>query len=129
MGCAVPLAIGAHLAAPERRVVSFSGDAGLLMVAGELSTAFEQARNTVFVIFVDESLALIELKQRQRQMPNAGVDFCGHDYASIGTAFGGTGYTVTNRTELRNALQSASNASNFTVIAAVIDRQSYDGRI
>ncbi len=129
MGCAVPLAMGAHLAAPKRTVVSFSGDAGLLMVAGELSTAFEQSRNTVFVIFVDESLALIELKQRQRQLPNAGVDFCGHDYAAIGKAFGGEGFTVTNRTELRHALQSATEASTFTVIAAIINRQSYDGKI
>ena len=39
MGCAVPLAIGAHLAAPHRKVVSFSGDAGLLMVAGALHLA------------------------------------------------------------------------------------------
>lgn len=129
MGCAVPLAIGAHLAAPERRVVSFSGDAGLLMVAGELSTAFEQGRNTVFVVFVDESLALIELKQRQRQLPNAGVDFCGHDYAAIGRAFGGQGYTATNRDELRDALHSAVNATTFSVIAAVIGRHTYDGRI
>ena len=39
MGCAVPLAIGAKLYDPTRPVVSFSGDAGLLMVGGELATA------------------------------------------------------------------------------------------
>jgi len=38
MGCAVPLAIGAQIAEPGRTVVSFSGDAGFLMVAGELAT-------------------------------------------------------------------------------------------
>lgn len=129
MGCAVPLAIGAHLAAPERTVVSFSGDAGLLMVAGDLSTAYEHGLNTVFVVFVDESLALIEMKQRQRQLPNAGVDFCGHDYAAIGRAFGGEGYTVTNRDELKAALSAAETASNFVLIAAIIPRQSYDGKI
>ena len=129
MGCAVPLAIGAHLAAPDRRVVSFSGDAGLLMVAGDLSTAAEHGRNTVFVVLVDRSLALIELKQRQRQLPNAGVDFTGHDYAAIGKAFGGEGYTVTNRDELRAALKASATAETFVLIAAVIDRQSYDGRI
>ena len=129
MGCAVPLAIGAHMAAPDRRVVSFSGDAGLLMVAGELSTASQQQRNTVFVVFVDTSLALIELKQRQRQLPNAGVDFCDHDYAAIARSFGGQGHTVTNRTELRQALQSAETANNFVLIAAVIEQRSYDGRI
>jgi acetolactate synthase-1/2/3 large subunit len=38
MGCALPLAIGAKLAAPERPVVAFTGDAGLEMVLGELAT-------------------------------------------------------------------------------------------
>ena len=129
MGCAVPLAVGAKLAAPERTVVSFSGDAGLLMVAGDLSTAAENAQNTIFVVFVDQSLALIELKQRQRQMTNNGVDFRGHDYAAIGRAFGGYGATVTTREELRAALDDAQKADNFTLIAAVIDRKAYDGRI
>ncbi|MCV6592058.1 MAG: thiamine pyrophosphate-dependent enzyme, partial [Silicimonas sp.] len=41
MGCAVPMAIGLKLAEPNRPVISFSGDAGFLMVAGELSTAAE----------------------------------------------------------------------------------------
>jgi acetolactate synthase-1/2/3 large subunit len=129
MGCAVPLAIGAKLAAPNRTVVSFSGDAGLLMVAGDLSTAAENAQNTIFVVFVDQSLALIELKQRQRQLAHRGVDFRGHDYAAIGRAFGGHGITVTSREELHAALKDAQTADNYTLIAAVIDKQSYDGRI
>ena len=129
MGCAVPLAIGAHLAAPDRRVVSFSGDAGLLMVAGELSTAAEHGNNTTFVVFVDEALALIDLKQRQRQLPTAGVWFRGHDYAAIAAAFGGQGYTVRSRPELREALAEAEMANTFVLIAAVIDKNSYDGRI
>ena len=129
MGCAVPLALGAKLAASDRTVVSFSGDAGFLMVAGELSTAAELGQNTVFVVFVDQSLALIELKQRQRQMANKGVDFAGHDFAAIGRAFGGNGVTVDNRADLTQALTDAMAADTFTVIAAVIDRKSYDGRI
>ncbi|EPX79277.1 thiamine pyrophosphate-binding protein [Litoreibacter arenae] len=129
MGCAVPMAMGAKYAAPERCVVSFSGDAGALMVAGEWATAKEHGLNTIFVVFVDRSLALIELKQRQRQMGNTGVDFDAHDFAAIGRAFGGEGHTVTSRTELRDALTAAMRAETFTVIAAVIDRKAYDGRI
>lgn len=129
MGCAVPLAMGAKYADPTRTVVSFSGDAGMLMVAGELSTAAEHGHNTVFVVFVDRSLALIELKQRQRQMKNTGVDFDSHDFAAIGRAFGGQGHRVTNRAELRDALKAAQTADTFTVIAAEIERKDYDGRI
>ena len=129
MGCAIPLAMGAQVVEPERTVVSFSGDAGFLMVAGELSTAAELNLRTIFVVFVDASLALIELKQRQRQLANAGVDFAKHDFAAMGRAFGGAGHTVTSRDELTTALEAAQRADTFTVIAAVIDRGAYDGRI
>jgi len=129
MGCAMPIAMGASLTDPGRTVVSFSGDAGFLMTAGELSTAAELGLRTIFVVFVDASLALIELKQRQRQLPNAGVDFAKHDFAAIGRAFGGAGHTVTSRTELRSALEAAQSHQGFTVIAAVIERGDYDGRL
>ncbi|MEM7519775.1 MAG: thiamine pyrophosphate-dependent enzyme, partial [Pseudomonadota bacterium] len=129
MGCAVPLAIGAKMAEPARTVVSFSGDAGFLMVAGELSTAKELGVAPIFLVFVDASLALIEKKQRERQLSNAGVDFATHDYAAMGRAFGGAGVTVNSREELRAALEAAMTAETFTVIAAVIPRGAYDGRI
>ncbi|WP_299076497.1 thiamine pyrophosphate-binding protein [uncultured Ruegeria sp.] len=129
MGCAVPMAIGLKLVEPQRPVISFSGDAGFLMVAGELSTASEMGGNPIFLVFVDASLALIELKQRQRQMGNRGVDFDRHDFAALGRALGGYGHTVHNRQELRAALDAAQAADRFTVIAAEIDRGGYDGRI
>jgi len=129
MGCALPLAMGTALCAPARTVVSFSGDAGFLMIAGELATAKELGIKPIFVVFVDASLALIELKQRQRQLRNAAVDFGHHDFAAMGRAFGGAGHTATNRTELETALQAAQDADTFSVIACVIDRGAYDGRI
>lgn len=129
MGCAIPLAAGAKLAAPDRPVVAFTGDAGFLMVAGELATLAELALPVIIVVFVDASLALIEKKQRERQLPNAGVDFGIHDYAAIGQAFGGHGVTVTDRAALAGALAEAQQADRFTVIAAPIERGAYDGRI
>ena len=81
------------------------------------------------MVFVDASLALIELKQRQRQMRNAAVDFGEHDFAAIGRAFGGAGHTATDCSELEAALASAQTADTFTVIACMIERGAYDGRI
>ncbi len=127
MGCAVPLAIGAQIVEPERTVVSFSGDAGMLMVLGELATAAERRLKTIFVVFVDASLALIELKQRQRQMQNTGVDFAQCDFVALAMAFGGQGHRVGSKAELEAALEAAQGAETFTVIAAEIDRKSYDG--
>lgn len=129
MGCAIPLALGAAIAEPGRPVVAFTGDAGFLMVAGELATAQERGLKPIIVVFVDSSLALIELKQRQRQLPNRGVDFATHDYAAIGRAFGGHGATVHSRAELESALAAALEADRFTVIAAEFERGAYDGRI
>lgn len=129
MGCALPMAIGRKLAQPERPVVSFSGDAGFLMIAGELSTAAELGLAPIFVVFADASLALIELKQRQRQFTNTGVDFARHDFAAMGRAFGGNGATVRNRAELRAALKRALASDRFTVISAEIEPGGYDGRI
>ena len=129
MGCALPLALGRIAAEPGRRVVAFTGDAGFLMVAGELSVAAERGLAPIVVVFVDASLALIELKQRERQLRPAAVEFGHHDIAAIGRAFGGHGHRVASRAELRAALGAALEADRFTVIAAEIERGAYDGRI
>jgi len=109
-------------------VVGFTGDAGMLMVAGELSTAAELDLAPIFVVFVDASLALIDLKQRQRQLSNAGVEFARHDFAALGRALGGNGVRVSSRVELRAALQDAMASEQFTVIAAEIEREAYNDR-
>lgn len=130
MGCALPLAMGAKIADPARHAVSFSGDAGLLMVAGELATAAELGLPVIAVVFVDASLALIEMKQRGRQLANVGVDFGLHDFGAIGRAFGGNGFTVQSRQELREAVEHGMRSERrFTLIGCVIERQAYDGRI
>lgn len=130
MGCALPLAMGSAIADPERPVVAFTGDAGLLMVLGELSTLAELKLPITIVVFVDASLTLIEMKQRSRQLPNAAVDFARHDFAAVAQAFGGAGETVSDVVALQAALAAALNRKDqFTIIAAVIDRQAYDGRI
>lgn len=128
MGCALPLAIGAKLAAPDRPVVAFSGDAGLEMVLGELATLRDLRLGLVIVVFVDASLALIELKQRQAGLRNLGVDFGVTDFAAVAQALGGRGVAVESREALRAAVAEGLAAEGFTVIAASIERHAYDGR-
>ncbi|MCK6449465.1 MAG: thiamine pyrophosphate-dependent enzyme [Alphaproteobacteria bacterium] len=130
MGCALPLAIGARLAAPERPAVVLTGDGGLLMVLGELATLAELRIPLTIVVFVDASLALIEMKQRSRQLPNHGVDFARCDFGAIGRAMGGAGETVSDRAGLERVLEAGlARRDGFTLIGAVIDRKAYDGRI
>lgn len=130
MGCAVPLAAGAQLADPARRCVAFTGDAGLFMVLGELASLTELALPVVIVVFVDAALALIEKKQRARQMGNLGVDFARHDLAGVADALGGVGVSVADREALRVALiDGLARRDRFTLIACELDRRGYDGRI
>ena len=127
MGCALPLAMGYKLAAPETPVVAFTGDAGLEMVLGELATLRDLQLPVIVVVFVDASLALIELKQRRDQLPNLGVDFGRTDFPAVAQALGGHGVSVRDAAGMQEALEAAQRRQGFTVIACEIDRKSYDG--
>ena len=99
------------------------------MVLGELATLRDLKLPIVVVVFVDASLALIEMKQRASGMDNLGVDFGKTDFAAVARALGGIGVDVDNRANLSSAVRTGLEADNFTVIAAHIDRTAYDGRI
>ena len=129
MGCALPLAAGAKIADPDRPVVAFTGDAGLEMILGELATLRDLKLTVPVVVFVDRSLALIELKQRGVGLDNLGVDFDGTDFAAVGRSLGGYGVDVRSREELSAAMADALAADTFTVLACHFDRQAYDGRL
>jgi acetolactate synthase-1/2/3 large subunit len=126
MGCAVPLAAGLALHG-DRPVVAFVGVAGLEMSLGELATLRDLALPVVVVVLCDDSLALIELKQRRSGLANAGVDFGSTDFAAVARAFGGHGVTVADRAGLAAAAEDAFARPGFTVIAARIGRRAYDG--
>ncbi|MFQ5564922.1 MAG: thiamine pyrophosphate-binding protein [Paracoccaceae bacterium] len=127
MGCALPLAIGFKHAKPEAAVIAFTGDAGLEMVLGELATLRDLGLPLVVVVFVDRSLALIELKQRRMGVQNAGVDFQRTDFAALARAYGGNGVTVTGPGQTGPAVAEALAADRFTIIAVEIPRRAYDG--
>ncbi|MEH6632580.1 MAG: thiamine pyrophosphate-binding protein [Halopseudomonas aestusnigri] len=128
MGCALPLAMGAKVASPNIPVVAFTGDAGLEMILGELSTLRDLKLPVVVVVFVDRSLALIELKQRGSGHKNLAVDFGGTDFAALAVAMGGIGVNARSRNEMAAALDGAFEGDKFTLIAAHIDREAYDGK-
>ena len=129
MGCALPLAIGVKLSEPSRPVVAFTGDAGLDMVMGELTTARDLNLPVIVVVFADTSLALIEMKQRAVGYANAAVDFPGTDYGKLARALGGDGYVCRSREELESALMHALKGERFSVVSCEFPRAAYDGRI
>ncbi|PWK60639.1 thiamine pyrophosphate-binding protein [Roseicyclus mahoneyensis] len=131
MACAVPLAAGAKLGRPDAPLLAVVGDAGLEMGAGELATLSALRLPVVICVLVDDSLALIELKQRGTQRPNLGVDFggpgAGTDFAALARAFGGHGVEVSDSATLAQEAGAALTRDRFTLIAARIPRRAYDG--
>lgn len=127
MACAMPLAGGAKMGAPDRTVLAFVGDGGLEMGAGDLASLRDHGLNIIVCVLVDESLTLIEMKQRASQRPNLGVDFGGSDFVSLAKAFGGVGVEVESVDALKQAAEEAQYRDCFTIIAAKIGRRAYDG--
>ena len=129
MGCALPLAIGAKLSDPKRRVICFVGDASLEMVLGELATLRDQGQDILIVVFVDRSLALIEKKQRESGFETLGVKLGSTDFVALAHAMGGVGVVINDRTGLASALEEAEDRRAFTLLACEIGANAYDGRI
>jgi len=128
MGCAIPLAMGFQLASPEIPVVAFTGDAGLEMVLGELATLRDLRLPIVIVVFVDESLALIELKQRRSELPNLGVNFGPTNFPKVAEALGGKGEWISDRSDLIDAFEGAFERRTFSLLACKIGYKVYDDR-
>ena len=97
------------------------------MVLGELATLRDLGLAVIVVVFVDESLALIELKQRNVGHANLGVDFGASDFAAIARGFGLYGAWANDRETLASELADALERTGASVIACRIGAQAYDG--
>lgn len=126
MGAALPLAIGAKIGNPAAGpVVAVLGDGRLEMGLGELGTLRDQG---LAVVLQDESLALIELKQRQAGLARAGVSLGRTDLPAVARAFSGRGIQIETAEALREALVEAIDAPVFTLVACAIRAASYVDR-
>ena len=126
MGFALPAAIAAQLAHPQRRVVCFTGDGGLMMVAAELETAARLGLPIVVIAFDDRALSLIAVKQAQRGYPELGMRHSGPDLERLAQAFGIPAWTAASESELSRALAAAQRVDGGpALIAARIDASGY----
>lgn len=107
MANALPQAIGAQIAQPERQVISLSGDGGLSMLMGELLTAQEQELPITVVVFNNGSLGMIRLEMMVSGYPYFGTEHGAADYGAIAAACGLHATTVTDPADVRSALREA----------------------
>jgi len=125
MGYAVPGAMGARLAHPDRPIVAFVGDGGFLMSVAELQTAQAEKLPIIAVVFDDQEIGLIRVKQEIKGIPRHGVKIGGVDWEKLGHAFGCDAFVVDTEQGLGDALAAAVKSGRTTVIGARIDPAGY----
>ena len=104
MGFAVPAAIGAALARPDRVVVALTGDGGLAYHLAELETAARLGARVIVVVFNDASLSLIRIKHEANGRPRAPLDFTRSAFDVVASGLGLRGVRARTVPELRAAL-------------------------
>ena len=121
MGIAVPGAIGAKLAFPDRQVVAVTGDAGFLMNVQELETAVRLNTAIVILIWNDSAYGLIEWKQMNQFGRKSYIDFNNPDFVKLAESFGAKGYRIDRGEDLLPTLQQALNDKAVSVIDCPVD--------
>ena len=126
MGFALPAAISAAIARPDRRVACFIGDGGLGMTMAELETVARLGLDIAVVVFNDSALSLIQIKQARAGHGGEGaVRYRDTEFAEIARAVGIPARRVHDRAELDAALEEAFSGPGPYLIDAIVDPSGY----
>jgi thiamine pyrophosphate-dependent acetolactate synthase large subunit-like protein len=115
LGCALPMAIGAKLAAPDRPVLALAGDGGVLFTIQELATARDHGLALPIVVFDNRGYGEIRDAMDDARIPHLGTDVATHDLPAIARGFGCDGARV-GVEELEEQITRALRATGPTVI-------------
>jgi acetolactate synthase-1/2/3 large subunit len=108
MGFALPAAIAAKIAAPDRRVIVLVGDGSLGMSLAELETAVREKAAVSIILLNDSAYGNIKQEEEHKYGPRyIGVDFGPTEYADVARAMGADGETVLDDVALGGALDRA----------------------
>jgi acetolactate synthase I/II/III large subunit len=121
MGIALPGAIAAKLAYPDRTVVAVTGDGGFLMNMQELETAIRLDLQLVVLIWRDDGYGMIEWKQMKQFGRPSHVRFGNPDFIRLAEAFGARGYRVEAAADLQPILREAVGAPGVSIIDCPVD--------
>jgi len=121
MGIALPGAIAAKLAHPERNVVGVMGDGGFLMNNQEIETAARLKLDLVFLVFRDGKYGMIEWHQQRKLGRTTNIDFGNPDLVKLAQSFGAKGYRVQKTEDLPAVLRKALGDGTVSVIDCPVD--------
>ena len=107
MANAMPMAIGAALAHPEKQVIALCGDGGLSMLLGDLATIKQYNLPIKLIVFNNRSLGMVKLEMEVDGLPDNETDMINPDFALVAQAMGFKGITVSKPEEVENAISHA----------------------
>ncbi|MGA9043904.1 MAG: thiamine pyrophosphate-dependent enzyme [Thermoplasmata archaeon] len=121
MGIALPGGLAAAILYPDRHVVTVSGDGGFLMNVQELETARREGCPTTNIVFRDEGLGSIRIKQLAKAGRTFGTEFGNPDLVRLAESFGARGFRASNPREFAGVLREAIDAKTPSVVDVPID--------
>ncbi len=129
MGYAVPAAIGAKIAFPDRMVLALVGDGGFLMTGQEIATAFHHGVAPIVLVFNNQMYGTIRMHQ-ERTYPGrvSGTALTNPDFVKFIEAFGGHGELVSRTEDFAPAFRRAVESGRPALIELAVDPEQITTR-
>jgi thiamine pyrophosphate-dependent acetolactate synthase large subunit-like protein len=119
LGYALPAAIGALVAEPNRAVVALAGDFGFQFTSQELATAVELQLSLPVVIWNNSALGQIRDDMVAAGIPPTGVVGHNPDFVALARAYGAHGERVRGPEGLTEAIRAALHRRGPTVLETI----------
>jgi pyruvate dehydrogenase (quinone) len=123
MANAMPQAIGAQLALPDRQVISLSGDGGFSMLMGDLLTIRQRKLPVKIVVYNNGALGFVELEMKAAGLLSNGTTLDNPDFGQMARAVGIHGVRVEDPAELPEAVGRALAHDGPALLDVVVNRQ------
>lgn len=107
MANAMPMAIGAALAHPQRQVIALCGDGGLSMLLGDLATIQQYHLPVKIIVFNNRALGMVKLEMEVDGLPDNETDMVNPDFALIAEAMGFKGVNVFQPSDVKLSIAEA----------------------
>ena len=119
MANALPQAIGAQVAYPDRQVISLSGDGGLAMLMGELLTLGQHELPVKIVLFNNHTLGMVELEMEVAGYPHYACELKNPNFAAVAQAVGLEAVRVEAPAQVRPALERLLRSNGPALVDVV----------
>lgn len=121
MGCALPGAIAAKRAYPNRQVVGIAGDGAFQMVMQDFATAVQYDLPMTIFVLNNQELSFIKYEQQAAGELEYAIDFTDVDLAMFAESAGGVGYTLKDPNRIDEIVEEATSQTKPTIVNVYVD--------